>query len=136
MNKMKERVFTPIPVDAENAAKVVIDAAFRVHTALGPGLLESVYEACMLHEIRKCGKLVEKQVILPIEYDGLSLDSGLRLDLLVEKSVIVEIKAVEEINPLYESQLLTYLKLTGFRLGLLINFNVTHLKNGIKRLVL
>jgi GxxExxY protein len=131
----KARVFAPIPAEVERIGKIVLDAAFRVHTALGPGLLESVYVTCHAYEIRASGLLVETQVAVPVTYKDLRMESGLRLDLLVEKCVIVEIKAVEMMNPVYEAQLLTYLRLTGVRLGYLINFTVPHLKNGIKRMV-
>ncbi|MDP2994378.1 MAG: GxxExxY protein [Anaerolineales bacterium] len=113
----------------------MLDAAYRVHTALGPGLLESVYETCIAYEIRTNGLLVETQVAIPVTYKDVRLEGGLRLDFLVEKCVIVEIKAVETMNPVYEAQLLTYLRLTGIRLGFLINFTVSHLKDGIKRMV-
>ncbi len=131
----KSRVFAPIPSEAERVGKVVLDAAYRVHTALGPGLLESVYETCIAYEIRTNGLLVETQVAIPVTYKDVRLEGGLRLDFLVEKCVIVEIKAVETMNPVYEAQLLTYLRLTGIRLGFLINFTVPHLKDGIKRMV-
>lgn len=120
----------------ERFAKVVLDAAFSVHTALGPGLLESVYEACLIHEIRKQALRTEAQIPLPIVYDGLTLEGGLRLDLLVEDSLIVEIKSVDALHSLHSAQALTYLKLSGRRLALLINFNVPKLKEGIKRIVL
>lgn len=136
MESTKNKIFMPIPIDAEEAAKVVLDSAFRVHTALGPGLLELIYEACLTHELRKCGQTVETQVAVPIIYDGVLLEQAFRIDLLVNQCLIVEIKAVEELNKLFEAQVLTYLKITGYRLGLLINFNVPHLKTGIKRLVL
>jgi GxxExxY protein len=126
----------PIPEEVNRIAKEVVDAAFAVHSNLGPGLLESVYEACLAHELRKSGLAVQSQVELPIEYDGIRLDAGLRLDLLVENSVIVELKAVEAILPVHTAQVLTYLKLTGHRLGLLINFNVPLIRDGIKRMVL
>ncbi len=113
-----------------------MDSAFRVHTTLGPGLLESVYEACLAYEIRESGLRVETQVAVPVKYKSITMEGGLRLDMLVEKSVIVEIKAVEAMNPIFEAQLLTYLRLTGIRLGFLINFTVPHLKNGIKRMVI
>ena len=113
----------------------VVDAAMKVHSALGPGLLESAYHACLIHELRKRGLNVESQVSLPVSYDGVMLDVGYRIDVLVEKIVIVELKAVEKILPIHESQLLCYLRLGGGRLGLLINFNVVHLKDGIKRVV-
>ncbi len=105
------------------------------HTALGPGLLESVYEIAIAYEIRASGLLVETQVPVPIVYKDVRLEGGLRLDLLTEKCVIVEIKAVETMNPVYEAQLLTYLRLTGIRPGFLIDFTVPHLKDGIKRMV-
>jgi GxxExxY protein len=136
MENSKRKAFTPLPEEVENYSKVVLNAAFKVHTSLGPGLLESIYETCLAYEIRKSGVLVETQLVLPVVYDGIQLENGLRLDILVEKQLIVEIKAVEQINSLHEAQLLTYLKLTGLRLGLLINFNVPHLKDGIKRLIL
>ena len=113
----------------------VVDAAMKVHSALGPGLLESAYEACLLHELRKRGRKVLSQVALPVVYDGVKIDVGYRIDLLVEDVVIVELKAVEKLLPIHDAQLLSYLKLGGYRLGLLINFNVLHLKDGIKRKV-
>ena len=119
----------------EKIGKAILDAAFKVHTTLGPGLLESVYETTMAYEVRKSGLVVVTQVSLPIVYDGQQLASGFRLDLLVEKSVIVELKSVETMNPVYEAQIMTYLRLSGVRLGFLINFNVPHLKDGIKRIV-
>jgi GxxExxY protein len=125
----------PIPSLAERAATQVVDAALQVHRVLGPGLLESAYEVCMCHELAKRRVAFERQKPWPITYDSIRLESGLRLDLIVEGQLIVELKAVEHLVPLYEAQLLTYLKLTGLRLGLLINFNVPLLKNGIKRLV-
>lgn len=128
--------FQPIPERTEWVAKQVVDAAYHVHKALGPGLLESVYEVCLCHELTKRGIPFRRQLDLPICYDGIRLEAGLRLDLVVEECLIVELKAVEKHNPLYDAQLLTYLKLTGHRLGLLINFNVTLIKDGIKRIVL
>src|SRR5439155_23054915 len=104
------------------------------HRALGPGLLESVYELCLVHELTKRGLKVERQVSLPVVYDSIRLDAGLRLDIVVEDSVVVELKAVESMLPVHTAQLLTYLKLTGHRLGLLINFNVPLIKDGIHRL--
>lgn len=126
----------PIPAEVDTIATVVLDAAFAVHRKLGPGLLESVYEVCLCHELKKRGVRFERQVSLPVIYDGEQLDAGLRLDILVAGCLIVELKAVEKHNPLYEAQVLTYLKLTGHRLGLLINFNVVLLKDGIKRIAL
>ena len=128
--------FKPIPLEVEAIGKKVLDAAYTVHSALGPGLLESVYEACTAHELRKSGLHVETQVAIPVIYQDVSIETGLRLDLWAAKLVIVEFKSVEEMHPLYDVQLLTYLKITGCRLGYLINFNVRHLKTGIKRLVL
>jgi GxxExxY protein len=126
----------PVPAETDAIARAVVDAAYRVHTALGPGLLESVYEVCLARELRKRGLKVETQVSVPIAYDGVRLSAGLRLDMLVGGAVVVEIKAVETLNPVCKAQLLTYLKLTGHRLGLLINFDVPRIRDGIKRLVL
>lgn len=111
----------------------VIDSAMKVHTFLGCGLLESVYETCLAHEIAKRGLPVGRQIAMPIRYDGLTLDAGYRLDLLIAGRVVVEVKAVERMLPLYAAQLLTYLKLGGYKVGLLLNFNTVHLQNGIKR---
>jgi GxxExxY protein len=113
----------------------IIDSAMKVHSALGPGLLESTYEICLLHELRKRSLEVKSQLSLPVAYDGVRLDAGYRIDLLVESSVIVELKAVERLLPVHEAQTLSYLKLSGYTVGLLLNFNVVHFKNGIKRIV-
>ena len=126
----------PLPPDTERTASQVVDAAFKVHSALGPGLLESVYETCLLHELRSRSLKAQRQVVLPIIYEGLRIDSGLRLDLLIGGLVVVELKAVERILPVFDAQLLTYLKLSGHRLGLLINFNVARIKDGIRRIIL
>lgn len=112
----------------------IIDASMKVHTALGPGLLESAYEACLAHELRKRGLKVGVQIELPIEYDGIRLDVGYRIDMMVEGTVIVELKAVSEVLPIHEAQLLSYLKLSHKKIGLLINFHVLRLKDGIKRM--
>jgi GxxExxY protein len=112
----------------------IVDAAMKVHSALGPGLLESAYEACLVHELRKRGLHVESQSPLPVSYEGLKLDVGYRIDLLVEGAVIVELKAIDRFAPIHEAQLLSYLRLSKRQLGLLINFNVLHLKEGIKRM--
>ena len=120
---------------ANEVSHDVITAAMNVHSALGPGLLESTYQACLLHELGKMGVHAEAQVGLPVIYDSVKLDVGYRIDLLVEGLVIVELKSVDALAPIHEAQLLSYLKLSGKSLGLLINFNVTHLKDGIKRLV-
>ena len=117
-------------------ARIVVDAAFRVHSTLGPGLLESVYEVCLVHELHKRGVQLQRQLVVPIEYDGVKLDAGLRLDLLIEAELIVELKAVEELHAIHTAQVLTYLKLTGRKLGLLINFNVPVIKSGIRRVIL
>jgi GxxExxY protein len=114
----------------------VLQASFRVHTALGPGLLESAYEACLEHELRRAGMMVERQRTLPIHYGEVFVDAGYRVDLLVEHALIIEVKSVRSLAPIHEAQLLTYLKLAGLHLGLLLNFNVRRLADGgIKRLV-
>ena len=113
----------------------IISAAIAVHRELGPGLLESAYESCLVYELLQQGLTVERQKALPVTYRGVKIDCGYRIDLLVEDAVIVELKAVERIDPIHEAQLLSYLKLSGYQIGLLINFNVRMLKQGIKRLV-
>jgi GxxExxY protein len=125
----------PIPADVERIGKVVLNAAYKVHTTLGPGLLESVYQASMKYVIEKNSLAVKTDVKLPILFEGTKLDSGLQLDMLVEKCVIVELKSVERMSLLYEKQVMTYLRLSHLRLGFLINFNVPYLKDGIKRIV-
>ena len=113
----------------------ILGAAMKIHSALGPGLLESVYRTCLHHELIRRGLQAVREKPIQIQYDGIILSTGLRIDLLVEETVLVEVKAVERMLTLYESQLLTYLKLSGIRTGLLINFNVRHLRHGIKRMV-
>jgi GxxExxY protein len=113
---------------------IVISAAIAVHRELGPGLLESAYEACLVYELIQHGLSVERQKSVPVTYRGVKIDCGYRIDLLVEGKVVVELKAVERLEPIHEAQLLSYLKLSGYQLGLLINFNVRMLKQGIKRL--
>jgi GxxExxY protein len=113
----------------------IITAAMKVHTELGPGLLESAYHACLLHELRKQGLRVASQVGLPVVYDGEKIDLGYRIDLIVCDAVLVEIKCVEAINPIHQAQLLSYLRLSEMQVGLLINFHVLHLRDGIRRLV-
>ena len=115
--------------------EAVLGAAMKVHSAVGPGLLESVYETCLTHELRKQGFDVQRQVALPVEYDGQRIEAGFRLDILVAEKVVVEVKAVERTAPIHTAQVLTYLKLGGFKLGYLLNFNVVHMRDGIKRLV-
>ncbi|MCA9238957.1 MAG: GxxExxY protein [Planctomycetales bacterium] len=126
----------PIPEEVERVASAVIDAAFRVHRALGPGLLESVYEACLCYELSKMGIPFKRQLNLPVVYEEVRLDTGLRFDILADEKVVVELKAVDEVTPVFKAQTLTYLRLTGKRLGLLINFNTVLLKDGIFRIVL
>jgi len=113
----------------------IIGAAMEVHRVLGPGLLESAYEACLVYELTQQGLKVEQQKALPLLYKGVHLDCGYRLDLVVDEAVIVEIKAVDALHPIHEAQLISYLKLSGCRVGLLINFNVRLLKEGIRRFV-
>jgi GxxExxY protein len=136
MGSTTRKSFQPVPAEVERVGKVVLDAAYAVHTELGPGLLESVYQVALKHVIESNAVLVETEVKLPIHFLGAKLESGLRLDMLVEKCVIAELKSVEKMNPVYEAQLLTYLRLSHVRLGYLINFYVPHLKDGIKRMVI
>ena len=127
---------TTEPTLRENEiAKNIVHAAYTVHKTLGPGLLESVYEICLAHELEKAGHRVRRQAVLPVVYDGIKVEAGFRLDLIVDDSVIVEVKAAEELHPVFRAQLFTYLKLTEKRLGLLINFNVQYLKDGVRRVV-
>ncbi len=123
-------------MEINELTKEVIGAAIEVHKVLGPGLLESAYEECLCRELALRGIGVERQLPLPVEYKGVRLDCGYRLDLLVDQSVVVEIKSLSSIERIHEAQLLTYLKLGDWNLGLLINFNVAVLKDGIKRIVL
>jgi len=132
---MQNKFYAPVPPNVEKVGKAVLDAAFKVHTTLGPGLLESVYETCTAFEVTQSGLRAPTQVILPVTYRGIKMDAGLKPDLIVEDCVIVEFKSVETMHPIFDAQLITYLKLTGIRLGFLINFNVVHLKDGIKRMV-
>jgi GxxExxY protein len=126
----------PLPRETERIAREVVDAAFAVHRTLGSGLLESVYEICLAHELQRRGHGVLKQTALPVVYDTIKLEAGYRIDLIVDDVVIVEVKAVEAIAPVHEAQLLTYLRLSNRRLGLLINFNTALLKQGIRRMIL
>lgn len=116
-------------------SKIVFDAALKVHQTLGPGLLESAYEECLYFELKKSGLHIEKQKPLPLIYDEIHLETGYRVDLIIEHKLIVEIKAVESLNDIHLAQILTYLKLSNCKLGLLINFNVTLLKYGFKRVI-
>ena len=128
--------YAPLSEKEEAIAKIVVEAAYRVHKKLGPGLLEKVYEVCFCHEIAKQGSQYKRQLPVPIVYDELQFEEGLRLDVLVDDLVICELKAVDEINPIWEAQLITHLKLTKRRLGFLINFNVPVIKKGIERIIL
>ena len=117
----------------EEIGKAIVNAAFEVHRDLGPGLLEKVYEVCVTHNLRKAGYEVKRQVAIPICYEGIQFDEGLRLDLLVNGLVIAELKAIDLVNPVWDAQIISHLKLTNLKLGYLINFNVPVIKNGIKR---
>ena len=118
-----------------DVGELIIGAAMRVHSALGPGPLENAYEACLVYELEKRGLGVKRQVPMPVTYEGVALDVGYRLDLLVADAVVVELKAVEKVLPLHGAQLLSYLRLGGYQLGYLLNFNVLHMRDGIKRVV-
>ena len=128
--------FKPLSKLEESVAEKIVDAAFTVHKALGPGLLERVYEVCFCHELSKRNLKFERQVNLPITYDGMIFDEGLRLDVLVEENIICELKAVDEMNPVWRAQILSHLKITRNRLGFFINFNEPLIKNGIERIIL
>ena len=128
--------FAPLSEKEERIATGIVDAAYVLHRALGPGLLEKVYEVCFCHELCKRGLKFLRQVDIPITYDGMTFDEGLRLDVLVEELVICELKAVDQVNPVWEAQILSHLKLTGRRLGFLINFNAPLIRDGIRRIVL
>ena len=118
----------------DKIAAAIVDSSFKVHIKLGPGLLESAYEACLAHELTKRGLKVDRQILQPVHYDGIIIDVGYRIDLLVNDSIIVELKAVEKVLPIHQAQLMTDLKLSGKNLGFLINFNTVLIKNGIKRI--
>ena len=122
-------------MNEEEIGKEVVDACIKVHSALGPGLLEGVYAVCMAHELEGRGLEVKREVALPIEYKSLKIDNAFRLDLLVADSVVIELKAVDNLSPVHAAQLLSYLKLGHYKLGFLLNFNVVHMKDGIKRMV-
>lgn len=127
--------YKPLSKREEFIAEKIVDAAYTIHKMLGPGLLERVYEVCFCHELSKRDLKYQRQVDIPIVYDGMTFDEGLRLDVFVEDLIICELKAVDEINPVWEAQILSHLKLTGKRLGFLINFNTPLIKNGIKRII-
>jgi GxxExxY protein len=122
-------------VDIEQVGRQIVDASIKVHRALGPGLLESAYQTCLAYELRKRGLRVDCEVLLPLAYDGVKIDAGYRIDILVEDRVIIENKTVEKLMPVHQAQLLTYLKLRDCRLGFLLNWNVSLMKHGIKRMV-
>jgi GxxExxY protein len=122
-------------MEVNEVSGAVVDSAMKVHSSLGPGLLESAYQICLIRKLRKRGLRVESQVPIAVQYDGETLDAGYRADLLVEGLVLVELKSVEVVLPIHKAQLLSYLRLSGKEIGLLINFNVEHLRDGIKRVI-
>ncbi len=128
--------YEPLSKREEEIAKMIVDSAYSVLKKLGPGLLEKIYEACFCHELTKRELSYQRQVNIPIVYDGITFEEGLRLDVLVEDLIVCELKAVDEMNPVWEAQVLSHLKLTAKRLGLLINFNEKYIKDGIKRIIL
>jgi len=119
----------------EKIGRNIVHSAIKVHKALGPGLLESVYQKCLAYELKKVGLTVDCEVPLPVKYESVTIDVGFRIDMMIEQTVIIENKTVDRIAPIHEAQLLTYLKLTSFKLGFLLNWNVPLMKNGIKRMV-
>ncbi|MBI4536533.1 MAG: GxxExxY protein [candidate division NC10 bacterium] len=121
--------------DLNSISGAIVDAAFHIHSTLGPGLLESVYEVVLAHELEKRGLKVERQTPVPIDYDGVHFEVGFRADLVVESGIVVELKSVEELSPVHSKQRLTYLRLLDYRLGLLLNFGAPIIKNGIRRIV-
>ncbi len=129
-------MYAPLSEKEENIASSIVQAAYRVHSQLGPGLLENVYEVCFCHELHKMGLQFQRQVIVPVVYDNITFDEGFRLDVLVEELVVCELKAIQQLAPIHEAQLMSYMKLTGKRLGFLINFNVPLIKRGIRRRIL
>jgi GxxExxY protein len=128
--------YVPLTPFEEQLGKAIVNAAYKVHKAMGPGLLEKIYERCMEHELTKSGYEVARQITIPICYDGVVFDDILKLDILLDNKVIIELKAMDQVNPVWRAQLLSHLKLTGLRLGYLINFNVPLIKEGIQRFVL
>jgi GxxExxY protein len=133
--KFHKEKFLPVTAEEEAVGKAIVNAAYVVHKALGPGLLEKVYEVCFCHVLTKAGYFVKRQLDIPIVFDNIIFEEGLRLDVLVNDLVICELKALETVNPVWEAQLLSHLKLTTKRLGYLINFNVPLIKDGIRRMV-
>jgi GxxExxY protein len=126
----------PIPAETEAVGRAAVESGFKVHAALGPGLLESAYAHCLFYELERRGVAVKREVIVPINYSGKKLDAGFRIDLRLADAVILEIKSVDTLGPIHHAQLLTYLRLSGRRLGYLMNFNVRLFKHGLKRIVL
>ncbi len=134
--KRIQRLEKELPAETNLITGVVVDAAYTVHKKMGPGLLEGIYESCMARELKKRKVAFERQKAVSVFYDGEPLDEKLRIDLMIEEKVVVELKAVESVLPIHEAQLLTYLKITGREIGLLLNFNVRWIKNGIRRVAL
>jgi GxxExxY protein len=132
-NNQKQSI--PIPEEINALGKLIVDSAYTVHKNLGPGLLEKVYEICFCHELGKRGLSYKRQIDIPVVYDNIIFDEGLRLDVLVEDKIICELKAIETVNPVWQAQLLSHLKLTNKRLGYLINFNVVNIGSGIQRII-
>ena len=122
-------------MDENQLSKIIVDCCYRIHKKLGPGLLESVYLEVLIYELKKAGLRCEKEIIIPVRYDEITLDLGFRADLIIEGLVIIELKSVEKVQPVHKKQVTTYLKLTGMKLGLLVNFNVNLIKDGIERVV-
>ncbi len=133
---MNAKAYLSLDPEEERIAKLIVDSAFAVHKSLGPGLVESIYEPCFCHELGKRTVAHDRQVLVPLVYDGITFQEGLRLDAIAEGRIICELKSVDQLLPVHLSQVLTYLKLTGNRLGFLINFNVPIIKHGIKRVIL
>ena len=131
-----KKYYDPIPDDLDVIGRKIVDAAYTVHKSLGPGLLEKVYEICFCHELIKRNLSIQRQLYIPINYEGITFDEGLRLDVLVNECIICELKALETAHPVWEAQVLSHLKITGLRLGYLINFNVPLMKEGIRRFVI
>ena len=129
------KIKTNLSERIERIGKIIVNCAYRVHKNIGPGLLESVYEKCLVYELKKAGLKVKTQVEIPFLYNGENMNLKLRIDILVENSIIIELKSVEEMHPVFQAQLISYLKLTNNHLGFLINFNVPLIKDGIKRIV-
>ncbi|WP_317167979.1 GxxExxY protein [Cyclobacterium jeungdonense] len=125
-----------MPMELNDLTYQIIGCVYKVHSELGPGLLESTYEICLEYELLQVGLTVERQKPLPVHYDGIKLDAGYRIDLLVNDLVLLELKSVEELAPIHKSQVMTYLKLSGLKLGLLLNFNVQDMKKGIIRIIM